>query len=156
MITVLSCIFLPCRKFHGPLEDRYPKHPLSYLYFSWYFTWVGFIDIRMLILTRVFCVLLYARVRLSDTAFETHLWGSELHLEIQLSVQIPAFPVDWFREVICCIGDFTAFELFGCIFPTLMYIVASWTTILYLFRCIILLCDLWLIYLLYILSFPKF
>ena len=27
----------------------------------------------MLILTRVFCVLLYARVRLSDTAFETHL-----------------------------------------------------------------------------------
>ena len=27
----------------------------------------------MLILTRVFCVLLYARVRLRDTAFETHL-----------------------------------------------------------------------------------
>ena len=129
------------------------------LYFNCYFTWVGFIDVRMLILTRVFCVLLYARVRLSDTTFETHLWSSELHLEIQLSIQIPAFPVDWFREVICCIGDFTAFELFGCIlFLTLMYIVASWTTILYLFRCILLLCvcNLWLIYLLYMLRFAKF
>lgn len=66
----------------------------------------------MLILTRVFCVLLYARVRLSDTAFETHLWSTELRLEIQVWIQIPAFPVDWFREAICCIGDFTAFELF--------------------------------------------
>ena len=78
----------------------------------------------MLILTRVFCVLLYARVRPSDTAFETQPQSLGLHLEIQLSIQLSVF-----FQLICSerssirTEDFTVFEIFLCIlFLTLMFI----------------------------------
>ena len=42
-----------------------PRHPLSYCTLLLQFTWVGLHYISIYVLTRVFCVLLYARVSLS-------------------------------------------------------------------------------------------
>ena len=90
----------------------------------------------------MFCVLLYARVRPSDTAFETHLWSLELPLEIQLLPQLSALLVDLFREVICCTGLHCIWDiLLYFISNSDVYIVASWTTILSIpLRIIVLLC----------------
>ena len=86
---------------------------------------LDFIDIRMLILTRVFCVLLYARVRLSGSVSETHLlswsfaWRSNYLSSFQLiSVMCSDLVFDY------CIWDF-----YCILFIYVIYIVASWTTI---------------------------
>ena len=125
------------------------------LYLNYYFTWVGFIDIRMLILTRVFCVLLYARVRLSGSAFETHHWSWSFAWRSSYLSSFQRF--SWFQWCILihvfdyCIRDFCC-----NLFNSVIYIVASWTTI-FCFRCILLLCVCVsvTIYLLYIWALPN-
>ena len=102
--------------------------------FSCFFAWVGFIDIRMLILTRVFCVLLYARVRLSGPVFETHLWSWSFAWRSSYLSSFLLF--SWFQWCILILYLTVVFETSVVSCLTLLYIVASWTTIL-CFRCII-------------------
>ena len=109
----------------------------------------------MYVLTRVFCVLLYARVRLSGwSAFETHRWSGSFawrssHLSSFQYLMIPVMYSDLYLLLFCC-------KLWCILY---IHIVASWTTIL-LFPLHIVYCSvsvfLWFFYLLYMLSFSKY
>ena len=65
----------------------------------------------------MFCVFLYARVRLSDTAFETHLRSWSL-LE-DPAIYHFSHPVDWSREV------FHTYWRLHCIWDILLYFISN-------------------------------
>ena len=101
------------------------------------FTWVYLQFISIYVLTRVFCIFLYARVRLSELAFKVHLrswsfpWRSS-HLFCFLYPVISVMYSDLYLMYLvtfCCIMFNSDVSYF--------YIVASWTTISFKFRCII-------------------
>ena len=125
------------------------------MYFSWYFTWVGFIDIRMLILTRVFCVFFTLG---SDWVYQysrlTFGVGASLGdpaISILLSV-IQLIPVMWSDLVFdyCIETSLYSWFLLYLVNSVIIYIVASWTTILLfpLHYCYITLC-LWSVLILF-------
>ena len=113
-----------------------PKHHLSYWCILLLFTWVDLQFISIYVLTRGFCVLLYARVRLIELAFKIHLrrWSFPWR-----SSHLFCFSIQWFSDVSDC--TWCILLLFCCILfnsdVSYFYIVASWTTISFKFCCII-------------------
>ena len=121
-----------------------PKHPLSYWCILLLFTWVDLQFISIYVLTRGFCVLLYARVRLIELAFKIHLrswsfpWRSSL---------LFCFSIQCFSDVSCYSSVVSHLTLMYLIF----FLVASWTTISFTSAALLLLCvyDLWFLFTVY-------